>query len=98
MLTAFGVSSRCPGSGEGASMSRFYFHLYDEHDTVDAEGMELPDAEAAEAHGFATARLMAAQEIIASGQLHLGHGLVVTDEDDAVVRTIAYGEAVELFG
>lgn len=57
---------------------RYYFHLYNELTTLDSEGVELPDAEAALRQGRQEA-LSLAEESVREGVLNLSHHVKVVD-------------------
>ena len=76
-------------------MPRYFFHLYNDVDTDDLEGCELPDLAAAEAHGLREARHMAAERV-SEGHLDLRHRLEIVDAHGQVLRTIRFGDAVTI--
>ena len=76
-------------------MPRFFFHLYDDMDVIDEEGVELPDAEAARAKAEANARHMACAEVL-DGHLNLNHRIEVADERGEVFLTVPFGGTVKV--
>jgi hypothetical protein len=76
-------------------MPRFFFHLFDDLDVPDGEGMDLPDHATARARALMEARVMAAQAV-RQGRLNLEHRIEVTDERGAIVVTVSFGEAVSI--
>ena len=76
-------------------MPRYFFHLHNDLETRDEEGLELPDLAAARDVADHEARAMAAQSV-ANGQLDLNHSIEVTDESGATVLVVRFGEAVEI--
>ena len=76
-------------------MPRFFFHLYNDEDSWDEEGRELPDADAAYRQACEDARHMAA-ESVRSGHLDLAHYVAVADATGHVVFKITFGEAVAI--
>jgi hypothetical protein len=74
---------------------RFYFHLYNDVDTHDEEGTELPDQEAARHFAEQAARAMAA-ESVTQGHLNLSHYIEVTNDADAVLFRVTFGEVVSV--
>ena len=87
------------GSFEGdirlAPMRRFYFHLFNDVDVWDQEGVELPDDTEAIQRGTTAAREMAAQSV-RDGRLVLGHRIVVCAENNRSIATIHFGDVVEI--
>ena len=75
-------------------MPRFYFHLYDNLDVLDDEGIELPDLEAARAHAVRCARVTFAETAKDEGRVVLHHRIDIADEERAVLETVPFGDAV----
>jgi hypothetical protein len=78
-------------------MPRFYFYIYNDEVTHDEEGRELADADAAEAHAITAVRSLAC-ESVSKGHLDLRHRIEVADVGGSVVRTVTFGDAVEVRG
>ena len=76
-------------------MPRYFFHLHNDLETRDEEGLELADVTAARGVAAHEARAMAAQSV-AQGQLHLDHSIEVTDASGATLFTLRFGEVVEI--
>lgn len=76
-------------------MPRYFFHLHNDLETRDEEGLELPDLAAARQVAETEARAMAAQSV-ANGHLCLAHSIEVTDASGATVLVVRFGEAVEI--
>jgi hypothetical protein len=76
-------------------MPRYFFNLFDDIDTVDEEGLELPDREAAEATGLASARAIAAEQV-SRGRLTLSHRIEIADGGGAVLKTIRFDDAIRV--
>jgi hypothetical protein len=57
----------------------FYFHLFNDMDVVDAEGVELPNAAAALNHAREEARTMICVAVH-QGHLNLNHRIEIEDE------------------
>ena len=74
-------------------MPRFYFHIYDEVDLLDEEGIEMADAPTARAAAMAGARAMICDEV-KKGHLDLRHRIEVEDESGGAVLTLTFGDAV----
>ena len=87
------------GSFEGdvrlLRVRRFYFHLFNDEDVWDQEGVELPDDAEAVRRGTTAAREMAAQDV-RNGRLVLGHRIVVCAENNRSITTIHFGDVVEI--
>lgn len=76
-------------------MPRFHFHLFDDTQSPDEEGRELPSFEAAFEIARAEAREMASAEVL-QGRLNLNHRVEVADEFGRVLGIIRFGDAVEV--
>jgi hypothetical protein len=76
-------------------MPRYCFNLFDDLDTIDEEGLDLPDREAAEATGLLFARAMAAEQV-GRGKLSLSHRIEIADARGEVLKTIRFADAVEI--
>lgn len=77
------------------AMRKFYFHLFDDEDVWDQEGVDLPNEAEALRMGETTAREMAAQSV-REGCLVLGHRIVVCAENNRSVGTIHFRDVVEI--
>ena len=73
---------------------RFYFHLHDDIDVPDDEGVELPDLEAARAHAVQCARVMFGEMAKDEGRVVLHHRIDIEDEQGAVLDTVHFRDAV----
>ncbi|HET9639725.1 MAG TPA: hypothetical protein VFP12_11000 [Allosphingosinicella sp.] len=76
-------------------MPRYFFHLYNDIVTMDEEGLDLPDLEAARANGIKEAREMML-ETVAEGRINFSHRIDIADESGAVVDSITFAEAVRV--
>jgi hypothetical protein len=72
-----------------SNMPRYYFHVMDGRATIDEDGTELPDVEAARDEAIRTAG-----EILASGGASLADGhpwnMTVADQDGKTVLTLRF--------
>jgi len=78
-----------------ARVLKFFFHLHDDMDVIDDEGVELPDAEAARSKAESVARQMACAEVL-EGHLNLNHRIDVADERGHVILTVPFGGTVKV--
>ena len=78
-------------------MPHFYFHLHNDLTSIDEEGVDLPDVEAAMQKAAGTAREMAA-ESVREGHLVLDHRIDVANELGETVGTVHFGEVVKVTG
>ena len=74
-------------------MPRFFFHVFDDAEALDEEGLELPCADAAMREALRSARSLAAEQV-GHGRLCLHHLIKIEDESGAAVATVAFGDAV----
>jgi uncharacterized protein DUF6894 len=75
---------------------RFYFHLHNDIDVPDDEGVELPNLEAARAHAVRCARFTFAETAKSHGHVVLHHRIDIEDERQSVLDTVHFGEAVKV--
>ena len=78
-------------------MPRFYFHLYNDEDTFDREGMELPDEAAAHEQAVRAAKDMASQGV-ADGRLVLDNRIEVVNERGDTIVTVYFRDVVHVEG
>jgi hypothetical protein len=73
----------------------FFFHVFDDAVSLDDEGIELADAEAARRSALAGARAMMCDQV-AVGRLSLHHRIEVRDEHGDEILTLAFGDAIRI--
>ena len=76
-------------------MPLYYFHIYNTDITIDEEGQELPDLDAARATAVSGARDLICQDV-RNGEVTLSHRIEVADADNNSLFTVTYGEAVRI--
>ena len=77
---------------------RFYFHLYNDIETSDEEGVELADLKAARLVALINARFTAAESIKEEGHFVPTHRIDIENEQGQVLDTVYFGDAVEIEG
>ena len=77
-------------------MPRYFFDLHNDAEVMDAEGKELPDAEAAKAQALKDARAMVQASVGEQGRIDLRHRIDVRDETGAVIHVIRFEDAVTI--
>ncbi|TMJ12007.1 MAG: hypothetical protein E6G94_14765 [Alphaproteobacteria bacterium] len=77
-------------------MPHFYFHIFNDQDTIDREGLELPDFAAARKTAVSEARILAG-ESIRRGHLNLGHRIDIED-DAGKITPVAFRDAFTIEG
>jgi hypothetical protein len=75
----------------------YYFHLHNDVEARDDEGVDLPDQAAAKEHALDEARAMAA-ESVREGHLDLSHSIEVADHARERLFSVTFGEAVKITG
>ncbi len=75
-------------------MPRFYFHLHNDVETPDHEGVELCDLDAAFVHAVRLVRFTFGEHAKDEGRVVLHHRIDIEDKDGAVLRSVRFGEAV----
>jgi hypothetical protein len=78
-------------------MPHYFFHLYNDIISMDDEGVELPDLEAAHANGIREAREMMLKTVV-EGRINLTHRIDIADETGTVVDSVTFAEAVTVEG
>lgn len=79
-------------------MPRYFFHLRDDLDVSDTEGLELASLGQARARARAQAVHMAAASITERGRLDLSHRIEVEDQSGEMLYAVAFAEVVEVIG
>lgn len=74
-------------------MPRYYFHLFNDMQIPDPEGIELSNESIALERARSAAREMAA-ESVRQGRLVLNHRIEVADESGKTIGVIHFGDAV----
>ncbi|MGZ8286285.1 MAG: DUF6894 family protein [Allosphingosinicella sp.] len=78
-------------------MPRYFFHLYNDIISMDEEGADLANLEAARANGIKEAREMML-ETVAEGRVNFSHRIDIADESGTVIDSVTFGEAVKVEG
>jgi len=76
-------------------MALYCFNLFNDDLTMDDEGKELADGEAARAHAVKEARAMAAHTVL-HGHLTRSHRIEIVDQARKLVGTVRFDEAVDI--
>ena len=76
-------------------MPLYFFNLYNDEVTMDDEGVQLADEEAARAHAIKEARTMAADSV-SKGHLTVSHRIDFVDEKRNLVGSVRFDEAVDV--
>ena len=79
-------------------MPRFYFHLINDMDVPDFEGMELPNLEAARAQAIEQARGMIGEMAKTEARIVLDHRIDIEDEDGRVLDSIVFRDIILIEG
>lgn len=78
-------------------MPHFYFHLYNQIGFVpDEEGEDLPDLATAKSRAIENIRSILAGEI-GEGRVDLRGRIEIAREDGAIVASVRFAEALELY-
>jgi hypothetical protein len=76
-------------------MPRYFFHIFNDETSIDDEGQELPDLEAARQLATREARILMC-ETLKKGQIVLSHHIAVEDDQGTSVFDVKFGEAVQI--
>lgn len=77
-------------------MPRFFFHLHNDVDAPDPDGVELPDLEEARAVALHNAPFSAGQSVKDMGHIVGGYRIDIEDENGIVLDTVYFRDAVEI--
>jgi hypothetical protein len=77
-------------------MPNYYFHLLNDFDAPDEEGLELPDLETARHQAQCLARFTLAETIKDKGGYNPEHRINIEDERGEVLDTVRFGDAVKI--
>ena len=77
-------------------MPRFYFHLYNDIDAADDEGVDFPDLASARADAVRQARVTFAETAKDEGRVVLHHRIDIEDEHRRVLGTVYFRDAVKV--
>lgn len=77
-------------------MPRFYFHLFNDVDAPDNEGLELLDLAAARLHAGNQARFTAGETVKLQGRIDLRHRIDIEDHRGNVLDTVCFGDVVSV--
>ena len=75
-------------------MSRYFFNLYNDEISIDEEGVELADDDAAREWARREVRYQAAESVRQHAHLILSHKVVICNEAASEVETITFGDVV----
>ena len=76
-------------------MTRYYFNLYNDEVSIDEEGIELPNDDAAREWARREVQYQAAESVKLHAHLVRSHKVVIND-GSATVASITFGEVVSV--
>ena len=76
-------------------MPRYYFHLHNDVEAYDEEGLDLPDLDSATAEGVRAARDLVC-ESARQGRITLSHWIEIGDGQGARLASVTFGDAVRI--
>ncbi len=76
-------------------MPLYFFNVYNDEFTLDEEGQELSDADAARDEAIKSARALICDSV-REGEVTLSHRIEVLSENGQPVLTLTFGEAVRI--
>ena len=79
-------------------MPRYYFHLYNDLEARDPEGMELVNLAAARMVAMNNARFTAGEVVKDAGSIVGHHRIDIEDEGGTVLDTVYFRDAVKIEG
>jgi hypothetical protein len=75
---------------------RFFFHLHNDVDAPDADGVELRNLEEARAVALHNARFSAGESVKDMGHIVGDHRIDIEDENGTVLDTVYFRDAVKI--
>lgn len=75
-------------------MPRYYFHLFNDVDAPDNEGLDLLDLVEARRHAGNQARFTAGETVKLKGTIDLRHRIDIEDQQGNVLDTVRFGDVV----
>lgn len=89
------ASALAPAALAGAGVPRYRFHVFNDDHTVDFEGKELPNLDAAKACAVEGARAIMADEMKSKGKINLSHWIEIEDEQGDMT-VVPFEDAVNI--
>jgi hypothetical protein len=77
------------------TVPRFRFHLYNDVHTVDEEGRQFADFDAARIEAISNARELMASDMQTNGEINLAHWIELEDDAGELV-VVAFSDAVSV--
>jgi hypothetical protein len=77
-------------------MPRFFFHLHNDIDVPDDDGVELPDLDAAREYARENVLGIAGQTLKEQGRITLHHRIDIENEHGAVLETIMFRDVLHV--
>jgi hypothetical protein len=75
---------------------RYYFHLYNDLDAPDPEGLDLPSLDAARLNALRQGRILAGELVKEEGRLVLHHRIDIEDGQRVVLDTVYFRDTVSV--
>jgi len=75
---------------------RVYFHLINDVDVPDEEGVEVADLDAARACAVEQARGLIGEQVKSEGRIVLSHRIDIEDESGAVLETLYFRDVIRI--
>lgn len=76
-------------------MPRFFFHVHDDLQVEDQEGIELSGPEAARNGAIHSARALMCDALM-DGRIVLHHRIDIADEHQSIIQTIHFRDVVQI--
>ena len=77
-------------------MPHYYFHVRNDIDTDDLEGMDLADEATARRFAVDNARVLMCETLRQSGNINVSHSIIVAGEDRSELFTLTFREAMTI--
>jgi hypothetical protein len=75
------------------AVPRYFFHVFNDQTSLDDEGRELPDLDAARAHAIEDARSLM-WDSLKQGHIDLSHHIAIQNERGELLLDVKFSDAV----
>jgi hypothetical protein len=72
---------------------RYFFHVFNDQTSLDEEGQEFPDLDAARAHAIEGARSLM-WDSLKEGHIDLSHHIAIQNDQGELLLDVKFGDAV----
>ena len=77
-------------------MPIYHFHIHNDIEVADVEGIECADLDLARTRAIEGARSLMCESLTKCGRIILSHSIEVTDDGGRILMTIPFSDAVQI--